>query len=42
MKKGWKIFIKVLDAVVWLWGKIKEIIPKGDSGSTGSINNQKS
>lgn len=28
MKKGWRIFFKVVDAVVWLWNKIKPQIDK--------------
>lgn len=31
MKRGWKIFIKVVDAIVWLWDKIKQVIPKDDT-----------
>lgn len=28
MKKGWRIFFKVVDAIVWLWGKIRPQIDK--------------
>lgn len=37
MKKGWRVFIKIIDVIVWLWGKIKPSLPKEDSNS---INNQ--
>lgn len=36
MKKGWKILIKILDAIVWLWGKIKPHVPNNDSNSTNN------
>lgn len=28
MKKGWKILIKVLDGIVWLWNAIRGKLPK--------------
>lgn len=28
MKKGWRIALKVIDALVWLWNKIKPSIEK--------------
>lgn len=28
MKKRWQIFFKVLDAIVWLWEKIKPSVEK--------------
>lgn len=27
MKKGWKIVIKILDGIVWLWNTIRGKIP---------------
>lgn len=28
MKKGWKIVIKVLDGIVWLWNAIRGKLPQ--------------
>lgn len=27
MKKGWRIFIKILDGIVWLWNAIRGKLP---------------
>ena len=39
MKKGWKIAIKVIEALVWLWGKIKPGIP--DSNNDNNVSKKK-
>lgn len=36
MKKGWSIVIKVIDAIVWLWGKIKPGLPDSDKSTDRS------
>lgn len=28
MKKGWKIVIKILDGIVWLWNAIRGKLPQ--------------
>lgn len=28
MKKSWKVVIKVIDAIVWFWSKIKPALPE--------------
>lgn len=37
MKKGWKIFIKVVDAIVWLWDKIKQVLPSTDNKKDNDV-----
>lgn len=27
MKKGWRIFVKILDGIVWLWNAIRGKLP---------------
>lgn len=37
MKKSWKIVIKVVDALVWLWDKIKPVILGSDKSDISSL-----
>lgn len=34
MKKGWTIFIKILDAISWLWSKIRPNLPSDNKNTT--------
>lgn len=37
MKKGWKVVIKIVDAIVWLWSKIKPSLPEVEEGSNKQL-----
>lgn len=37
MKTGWKVVMSVLDAIVWLWGKIKPTIEKDKNQSINQL-----
>lgn len=31
MKKGWAIFIKIIDGLVWIWNAIRGKLPSDDN-----------